>query len=763
ATLALTDESAAEQFSPAEGIALVQVTTLPDGDVQLAITGTDAPPAAQINAQANNLVFSVLPGIASAVTSDPEAIRVVVTATRTEEEITDVPRTVRVIEREEIEQQLEFTTNLNTVLGQLLPGFSPPPLRDGARGFTLRGRGVQVLVDGIPQNPNAFSNGELDTFSLDSLERIEVVPGASALYGDGAAGGTINLITRAPLEEAGVLYNVNVGASLPLTNLSTDAGFSYSGGIDIAGSDGRSDGRISLNYDEVNASFDADGNRIIPVSGLNEFDRLALLVKVGHDFDENQRIGLTYGFYRDTPDTEFGSDTSIFEIPGTQIARPIFIGDFDYERSPGRITNVVNLTYRNTDIFGSQLDAQVYFNNFEDVATFGDIRDRTDLPDLFPDLFQNFFELTEIGTRVQVDTPLGDTANLLWGIDYSQEDNQGSAAVLDIPAFDANRELNIVEEFTTIDYELENLGLFAQARWDITDQFQISGGLRYDDISFDANDFIAVFVREDELPRERQGGSGGFDDVSFNAGLLYRPIPEVGLFANFSQGFSVPNVLRGLDNGPTFNPDNIQLEPITVDNYEIGVRAEFDTIQASIAGFYSESDLGASLRFDSDTGLTTLDRAPQRNYGVEVAVDWQPSDFWRLGGNFTWSEGENDRNDDGDFEPLTSLSVPPIKVGLYVENRTTPRWSNRLQLLFVGDRDRAFDEGVDRFEVESYFSLDLLSTLKIGSSGRLTLGLENLLNSDDLVLNSQERVSVFEDRRFARPGITASLRYSVEF
>ncbi|MEO0374618.1 MAG: TonB-dependent receptor plug domain-containing protein, partial [Cyanobacteria bacterium P01_A01_bin.17] len=353
-----------------------------------------------------------------------DTLRIVVTATRTEEEISNVPRTVRVIEREEIEQQLEFNPNLNNILGQLLPGFSPPPLRGGARGFTLRGRGVQVLVDGVPQNTNGFVNNELDTFSLESLERIEVVPGASALYGDGAAGGTINLITRAPAEEEGVVYNIDFGTSVALTNVSDDGAFSYSGGIDVAGSDGKSDGRISLNYDTVNASFDSDGNRIIPVDGLNEFDRLALLVKVGHDVDENQRLGLTYGFYKDTPDTEFGSDTSIFEIPGNQVARPIFIGAFDYERDPERITNVVNLTYRNTDLLGSQLDAQVYYNSLDNAATFGDIRDNTSLPELFPDLFQLFFDFTEIGTRVQVDTPLGDTANVLWGIDYSQEENQ---------------------------------------------------------------------------------------------------------------------------------------------------------------------------------------------------------------------------------------------------------------------------------------------------------------------------------------------------
>ncbi|MEM1256820.1 MAG: TonB-dependent receptor [Cyanobacteria bacterium P01_H01_bin.21] len=685
-----------------------------------------------------------------------DTLRIVVTATRTEENIVDVPRTVRVIEREEIQQQLELSNNLNNVLGQLLPGFSPPPLRSGTRGFTLRGRGLQVLIDGVPQNANGFVFGELNAISADSLERIEVVPGANALYGDGATGGTINLITRAPVEE-GIVYSADVGTSAVLTNLSDDGTFSYTGGFGVAAAEEDGDARISINYEANNASFDSDGNRIIPVAGLNEFDRLGVLAKLGYNIDDNQRIGLTYSFYRDSVDTEFTTDSSSVAAPGNQTATPLFLGDFNYEQDPERINHLINLTYRHADVFGSQLDAQIFFNDLEFADAFADLRP-TASP-FFPEVTQGFFELTEIGTRVQVDTPLGNSANVLWGADYSEQDNESISTFVDPVAFDANRDINIIEEFPST-YELKELGLFAQARWDVSDQFQISGGLRYDDISFSADDFRSAFIFA--LPREREGGSGSFDDVSFNAGLLYRPSPEVGLFANFSQGFSVPNILFALDAGPTFSPDSLELEPISVDNYEIGARAEFDTIQASIAGFYSESDLGAFFQFDPNSGFTELERAPQRNYGVEVAVDWQPSDTWRLGGNFTWSEGDSDPDDDGDFDPLTSLSVSPLKLGLYVENETTPRWTNRLQLLFVGDRDRAFDKGIDLYEVESYFSLDLISSLQMGP-GRLTLGIENLLNSDELVLNSQERVGFFEDRRFARPGITASLRYSIEF
>ncbi|MEM9267137.1 MAG: hypothetical protein AAGA46_16595 [Cyanobacteria bacterium P01_F01_bin.13] len=58
-----------------------------------------------------------------------DALRIVVTATRTEEVITNVPRSVRVIDREDLQQQLELTNNLSDVLGKLIPGFAPPPLQ----------------------------------------------------------------------------------------------------------------------------------------------------------------------------------------------------------------------------------------------------------------------------------------------------------------------------------------------------------------------------------------------------------------------------------------------------------------------------------------------------------------------------------------------------------------------------------------------------------------------------------------------------------
>ncbi|MEM7428178.1 MAG: TonB-dependent receptor [Pseudomonadota bacterium] len=240
--------------------------------------------------------------------------------------------------------------------------------------------------------------------------------------------------------------------------------------------------------------------------------------------------------------------------------------------------------------------------------------------------------------------------------------------------------------------------------------------------------------------------------------------------ANFAQGFSVPDITSILGNAFTVVDisDELLLEPQKVDNYEVGVRADFDRVQLSLSGFYNESDLGTNFSVDPE-GFAVPVRAPQRNYGVEATLDWQPSDIWRLGGTFSWNEGENDENDDGDFIALSSLDIKPFKVSVYVENETTPGWTNRLELLGVGSRDRGFnarnDLGlrVDETDIDGYITLDFLSSIKL-NPGTLTLGVTNLLNNQYLPAGSQTLTQPgIEARRVAAPGIRFSLGYSVEF
>ena len=767
ATLNLTDGGTAEAFGPAEGIALVQVSNLPGGGVQVAITGTDAPPEATVSAVANNLVLSVVPGTAVAGVDDSEAIQVVVTATRTEEDVLDVPRSITVIEREEIEQQLSITNNLADILGQLVPGLAPPPFTNETAELELRGRPIVVLIDGVPQTPNSNGNAaDLRVIAPELVERIEVLRGPSAIVGDGGTGGIVNIITRNPTEE-GVAYTLSTGVGSSLTNFGEDS-VNYEVNLGVSASDENVDGLLSVSYDVTNSLYDADGDRIIP-NNISDTDRIGVLAKLGFDITDEQRLGLTYNFFRDDLDTDFIPDESVTAIPGLQKGQALDIGSFRFEEEPQQTNHVINLTYRHENVFGAQLDGQFYYRDRELIQRFTDFRLNpiSALPFLstFPEVWQTTLDSREFGGRLQLDIPVG-TANILTGVDYTNERTSRPLLISDTDDFDNNRELNIIDDSTTQGglYTLSSIAAFTQASWDITDQWQISGGFRYENFDVSVDDYTVAFATTLAQPPEREGGENSFDDVAFNAGLLYRLNPEIGLFFNFAQGFSIPNIDLILGAvGSTFDiNDDLLLEPQKVNNYELGARYASGQWQASISGFFNTSELGSNFVFDAN-GFAELVRAPQRNYGIEATVDWRPRDNWRLGGLFSWNEGENDVDEDGDFVALGSVDIKPFKVQFYLENETTPGWTNRLQLLAVGGRNRAFEEGVDFRPIEGYVTVDLLSNLQLGG-GTLSLGVSNIFNTQYLPAATQVLTgTAVEARRAAAPGRTISLRYAIEF
>ncbi|MGF1480506.1 MAG: TonB-dependent receptor [Cyanophyceae cyanobacterium] len=763
AVLALPEESF-EQFDPAAGIALISVTNLPGNRVQVAITGTDTPPTAEVSTEAQGLVLSVTPGT-GVDSAEEEAPEIVVTATRTEEAEAEVPRAVTVIPRDEIEDQSLLTNDLSGFLGILVPGFGPPNPEGRTRAQSLRGREALILLDGIPQNSNTSFGTELSNIDPAAIERIEVVRGPSAIYGDGGTGGIVNVITRAPAEE-GFEQSFASALRLDLSNLDeTDPGFK--GQYGLSGRQGRFDFRINGAFDGDPTHFDADGDRIPPDGLSSDNSSVNLLTKLGFNFTETQRLQLTYNLFNNDFESEFISDPEVFAIEGLQTARALDVGDIDYDDDPEQTIQNLGLTYRHEDILGSQLDAQFYYRETDLTQLPRDIRGQ--FPDeafpAAPRLFQTTLDSSELGLRLQVDSSFSNSLSLLWGVDYAQEENEASFNALDPNAFDQEREGAVIDTPTQSPfYTLENLGVFAQLQWKLGDRWQFRGGARFENISADVDDYTASpFSNPAGPPPEVEGGTVDDDDVVFNAGLVFDASPNVNLFVNFSQGFSIPQlgITLGLAPFGTSIEDSVELESQKVDNYELGIRGNWQDVEVSLVGFYNESELGSALTVSED-GITQVVRAPQENYGLEFSVDWTPSARWRLGGDLTWNEGDFDPEDAGDFVALSSVDVQPLNLTLYLENETLPGWRNRLQALIVADRDRAFEDEVDEFEIDGYTVLDLISSIEIGA-GRLELGIGNLLDEEYLPVSSQERIGVQENLRFAGRGRNITLRYLLDF
>lgn len=771
AVLALPDGEAFEQFNPAPGIGLVRVTSLPGEQVQVSITGTEAPPTADVRTEAGNLVLSVVPGMMPEEAEEVEEIELIVTATRTAEEEEDIPRSVTVIDREELEEQSNLTTNLQDILGQTVPGLGPPTQSFRNALQTLRGRGIQILVDGVPisTNQNTAFNQEFRSIAPSAIERVEVVRGPSAVFGEGATGGIINIITRRPGDELRTTVETRVTSrgDLAAESFGTYVEYGFSGPLG-----GPVDGLFNLSWETFGYSFDAEGDRIPNFENAQENGRtINVLGRLGFDISDDQRLQISVNHFSDTQEVEFTSDPSLNDFPpatrkaeALRIEEPEFIG---IDGDPRRVNTVVNLNYTHDNLLGSQVALQGFYReNFGVIGLPFDNRDFGGDP---PFVAFNQQDSERWGGRLQIDTPFSEAASLLWGADYSQENLSQPQQFFDVDEFDRSggRVFRVIaENFTTPPYEVENLGLFAQLSWDISDRLLLSGGARYENISASVDDYT-VFGIGFEPDRDIEGGSVNADDVVFNVGAVYQVTDELSLFASFAQGFGVPDLGRIFRSPPSgfrsVDEDLIFTQPQKIDNYELGIRGNWQDVQFSLAGFYNYSDSGVSFNVvEIGDGFTEVRvaRAPRRIYGVEATVDWQPNPTWQLGGLISWNEGEDKQDDDGDFVALSTRDIQPIKISVYVENETLPGWRNRLQALYVGDRDRGFDADRDPQPIEGYFVVDYISSIQLGT-GEIQIGIQNLFDNQYFPLRSQIPGGFSNVQNRAAPGRTLSLGYRV--
>ena len=139
---------------------------------------------------------------------------VVVTATRASVSRNNVPMTISVINRHEIEASSESA--LLPVLSEQVPGMFVTQrgvtgfgvASGGTGGINLRGVGgspttqLLVLIDGHPQYMGIMGHHLPDAYVASDVDRVEVIRGpASILYGSNAMGGVVNIITRSQNQE----------------------------------------------------------------------------------------------------------------------------------------------------------------------------------------------------------------------------------------------------------------------------------------------------------------------------------------------------------------------------------------------------------------------------------------------------------------------------------------------------------------------------------------------------------------------------------
>lgn len=703
AALNLADEANAEQFGPTEGIALVQVSALEGGRVQVAVTGTDAVPTVEISEISGNLVLSVAPDAVQAgevsdeaSAEEAEAIRLTVTAaTRTEASSLDVPQSIQVIPREVIEDRAA-----NSVVEALRtsPGVISSFDNSIFNAATIRGFSADFRRNGL-------TNDVVGNASAlpDNIERLEVLRGpASVLYGQGSFGGTVNVITKQPTDEP--FYSVSA----------TGGNFErFGGGLDLSGPIDR-EGTVKYRLNlaaETEGGFIDDANR----------QRYLVAPVLAWSPNENTDINFEVEYTNLTTENNFGIPARGTVLPNIngELNRSRYIGDGDVEfrerdtltigydlehrfNNSWRIHNAAQYTSLASPEFSIfelalQADERTLERGFADTETF-DIRNY-----LFETYAVGNFNTGSIEHEV------------LAGIELIQTNNDSDIAVGAVNPIDlfAPETDTVVLELPTDFFESKStdrsLGVYLQDRINFTDELTLLLGGRFDLITSDFTDLVA-------------DSSDSFQEEEFSprVGLVYQPIPELALYTNYSRSF-IPNTFGFSNDGGAFPPQRGT-------QFEVGAKADINDRLSLTLAYFDLSVTNVPTTDPEDVFFEVV-TGEQSSKGVELFASGEILPGWSVTGGYTYNDARVSADNDipvGNRIPNNPEHAASLYTTYELQQGDLEGLGFGLGLFYVGEREGDF---ANSFEVPSYVRTDA-SIFYERDRFRTAINFENLLNAD---------------------------------
>ena len=720
----------------------------------------------------NPCLLMMLAANASAEGQKEESL--VVSASRTNHSITDMAQTTWVIEQADIEQQVQGGKELKEVLAQLIPGMDVSSQGRTNYGMNMRGRSMMVMVDGVRLNSSRSDSRQLDSIDPFNISRIEVISGATSLYGGGSTGGLINIVTKKGQPETEVEFQTGVKSGFNSHNDNDEnIAAAVSGGNDNAS------GRLSVAYQRFGGWYDGKGNEVNidnTQTGLQYSDRLDVMGTGTLNIDDHQQLQLTTQYYKSESDGKHGLYLGENFSAVTGSGNAYNKNNLDSDRIPGTERHLINLQYSNTDFWGQDLLAQIYYRDENltyypfptlsggRVTSIGASQQKTDF----------------YGGKITLNSKPLDALTLTWGVDAEHETFDANQQFFDLNKAAASGGMKLDNAYNVgryPGYSITNLAPFLQSSYDFS-AITLSGGVRYQYTENKVDDFIGYAQQQgiatgratsaDAVP----GGKTDYNNLLFNAGILGHLTERQQLWFNFSQGFEIPDLAKYYGSGTyqlvnghyrlinSVNVNDSKLDGIKVDAYELGWRFTGDNLRTQIAGYYSLSDKTININ-KSDMTINVEDDE-RRIYGVEGQVDYFFTDSeWSTGTNFNVIKSET--RVDGKWEKLTVDSASPSKMSAWV-TWAPGDWTLRVQSTQTFDLS---DEAGKR--IEGYNTVDLLGSYLL-PVGKLSFSVENVLDEDYTTAWGQRAPGLYSPTYGAENlytykgrGRTFGLNYSVLF
>jgi catecholate siderophore receptor len=535
-----------------------------------------------------------------------------VTATKTDTPLIDVPQSINVVTREQLDDQAQHS--MADVL-RYVPGATVGQGEGNRDQITLRGQNstADFFLDGVRDDVQYYRG-------LYNIERVEVLKGPYAMiFGRGGGGGIINRVQKTPQAEslfAAGLASVN---SFGAYDVAADVNAPISGAAAV---------RLNAYYEQIDNHRDfVDGERY----GVNPY--------LAFDLGGGWKAGLSYEYVNDDRVTDRGVPSlngeplkghrdTFFGVPG--INRTGLEAHVAKARLDGELAQ--DLNWSTTLLYG---DYDKYYTN---VFPAGSVRvsDNTVELDGYTDTTnrENFIAQSNLVWDVN----LGGLGNkILLGVEYGDQDTGNSRNVA--PAKQRVSIDNLVYPSFTFPFptasratvsNVEFFSAYAQDQISIGEHIDVVAGIRYDRFEITGTNLRTStdFSRTDEKWSPRFG-------------LILKPQPNISIYGSYSRSF----LPRSGDQFISLDPTAPNLAPERFTNYEVGAKWDIQPALSLTAALFRLDRTNTTTPNAADPTTTDI-AGTTRTKGAELALVGRVTPQWQVSGGYTWQDGHIKGNED---------------------------------------------------------------------------------------------------------------------